>query len=50
MSSDSFRLIVRFVLGPGQSETNCSDDLAEAFDQSQIGNLNVSLSFIDYLL
>ena len=45
MSDASFKLTVRFVLAPGQSETNCSDDLGDAYDQSQIGNLEVSRNF-----
>ena len=40
--SDDDSLFIRFVLAEGQSETCCSDDLAEAFDQSQMGGLNPS--------
>ena len=41
-----FRLVVRFVLGPGMTETSCSDDLADAYDQSKAGTLDVSQRFL----
>ena len=33
-------ITLHFVLGQGQNETNCSDDLAEAFDQAQNSDIN----------